>query len=58
MHRRVHKKMPCPPEVSEEIRQYIESTDTVGKEMLSRVNLFAEFSSHLDLETLQTRFTL
>lgn len=58
MHRRILQKEPCPPEVREEIRQLVESTDANDKETLSRMNLFAEFSSYLDYETLQTRFTL
>ena len=58
MHRRVQEKRPCPPEMSEEIKRLIEGTDKIDKETLSRMNLFAEFSSHLDYETLQTRFTL
>lgn len=58
MHRRILQKRPCPPEISEEIKRLIESVDTIDKETLSKMNLFAEFSSHLDHETLQTRFTL
>jgi hypothetical protein len=58
MHRRVLEKRPCPQEMSEEIKRMLESTGKIDEETLSRMNLFAEFSSHLDYETLQTRFTL
>lgn len=46
------------PPHSQCIKRLIESVDTIDKETLSKMNLFAEFSSHLDHETLQTRFTL
>lgn len=58
MHRRVQEKKPCPPEIDEEIKRLIEGVDRIDKNMSARINLFAEFSSHLDYETLQTRFTL
>lgn len=58
MHRRVLRNRPCPQEICEEIKALIESADTIDKETLSTMDLFAEFSGHFDYETLKTRFTL